>query len=64
MAHRLCPLRATQLDPKDWHAAIGDETIADAICDRLVNKAHRIRLTGESMRKLGEPLTKGTNRDN
>ncbi len=54
----------TQLDPKDWHAAIGDETIADAICDRLVNKAHRIRLTGDSMRKLGEPLTKGKNRDN
>jgi DNA replication protein DnaC len=42
----------TQLDPKDWHAAIGDETIADAICDRLVNRAHRIRLTGESIRKV------------
>jgi len=54
----------TQRDPKEWHAVIGDETIADAICDRLVNKAHRIRLTGDSMRKLGEPLTKGKNRDN
>ena len=54
----------TQLDPKDWHAAIGDETIADAICDRLVNKAHRIRLTGDSMRKLGEPLTSRTQQDN
>jgi len=51
----------TQLDPEDWHAAIGDETIADAICDRLVNKAHRIRLSGDSMRKLEEPLTKGKN---
>ena len=47
----------TQLDPKDWHAAIGDETIADAICDRLVNRAHRIRLTGDSIRKVTDPLT-------
>lgn len=51
------PILTTQLDPTDWHAAIGDETIADAICDRLVHQAHRIRLTGDSMRKLGEPLT-------
>jgi len=51
-----------QLDPKDWHAVIGDETIADAICDRLVNQAHRIRLTGDSMRTRGEPWTAGKNR--
>src|SRR5207245_2887911 len=47
----------SQLDPKNWHAVIGDETIADAICDRLVHGAHRIKLTGESMRK---GLTNGT----
>ncbi len=48
----------SQLDPKDWHPVIGDETVADAICDRLVHGAHRIKLTGESMRK---GLTNGTN---
>ena len=34
-----------------WHEAIGDPTIADAILDRLVHNAHRLTLTGESMRK-------------
>ena len=41
----------SQLEPKEWHAVIGDETIADSFCDRLVNKAHRIKLSGESLRK-------------
>ncbi|MHC2846113.1 ATP-binding protein [Bradyrhizobium diazoefficiens] len=34
-----------------WHGAIGDPTVADAILDRLVHNAHRLQLTGESMRK-------------
>jgi DNA replication protein DnaC len=41
----------SQLETKDWHPVIGDETIADAICDRLVHNAHRLKLSGESMRK-------------
>jgi DNA replication protein DnaC len=41
----------SQLDPKHWHSFIGDETTADAICDRLVHNAHRFKLSGESMRK-------------
>jgi DNA replication protein DnaC len=41
----------SQLDPKHWHSFIGDETVADAICDRLVHNAHRLKLSGESMRK-------------
>ena len=49
----------SQLDPNDWHAAIGDATIADAICDRLVHNAHRIKLAGESIRKTESTLTKG-----
>jgi DNA replication protein DnaC len=44
-------LITSQLDPKDWHAVIGDETIADAICDRVVHGAVCIKLTGESLRK-------------
>ena len=34
-----------------WHQVIGDPTIADAICDRIVHSSHRIELKGESMRK-------------
>jgi DNA replication protein DnaC len=41
----------SQLDPDQWHAVIGDETIADSICDRLVHGAHRIKLAGGSIRK-------------
>lgn len=45
----------SQLDPRDWHPMIGEATIADAINDRLVHNAHRIKLSGESMRKLRKP---------
>ena len=34
-----------------WYATIGDNTLADAILDRLVHNAHRLTLKGESMRK-------------
>jgi DNA replication protein DnaC len=49
----------SQLEPKDWHAVIGDATLADAICDRLVHNAHRVKLAGESIRK-NESLTNKT----
>ena len=41
----------SQLEPKHWHSFIGDETVADAILDRLVHNAHRFSLKGESLRK-------------
>jgi DNA replication protein DnaC len=41
----------SQLPVKNWHEALGDPTLADAILDRLVHNAHRIPLEGESMRK-------------
>jgi DNA replication protein DnaC len=44
----------SQLEPSDWHAVIGDQTVADGVCDRLVHNAHRIKLSGESVRKLKE----------
>ena len=44
----------SQLDPDQWHAVIGDETVADGVCDRLVHNAHRIKLSGESVRRLKE----------
>jgi DNA replication protein DnaC len=51
---------ANQLEPKQWHAVIGDERIADAICDRLVHNALRVKLGGESIRKMRSDLTKET----
>jgi len=47
----------SQLPVEHWHEMIGDPTIADALLDRLVHNAHRIRLKGESMRKKKASLT-------
>jgi DNA replication protein DnaC len=41
----------SQLPVDRWHEIIGEPTYADAILDRLVHNAHRIELTGESMRR-------------
>jgi len=41
----------SQLPVAQWHAQIGDPTLADSILDRLVHHAHRIEMQGESMRK-------------
>lgn len=34
-----------------WHEIIGEQTIADAILDRIVHDAHRIEMHGESLRR-------------
>jgi len=44
----------------DWHPAIGDPTLADAICDRLLHNAYRIELRGDSLRHRST----GSNRNN
>jgi DNA replication protein DnaC len=49
---RKATLVAAQLPAEHWHEYIGDPTIADAILDRLIHNAHKIPLSGESMRKL------------
>lgn len=41
----------SQLPVSLWHESVGDATLGDAILDRLVHNAHRIELTGDSMRK-------------
>ncbi|WP_334640960.1 ATP-binding protein [Pedobacter sp. CAN_A7] len=43
---------ASQLPVSTWYEVIGEGTIADAILDRLVHSAHRISLSGESLRKV------------
>lgn len=42
----------SQVPADQWHEVIGDPTLADAILDRLVHNAHRLTMTGESMRKI------------
>jgi len=44
-------LVTSQLPVPKWHAHIGDPSVADAICDRLLHNAHRIVLKGPSRRK-------------
>ena len=49
----------SQLPVDRWHQIIVDPTYADAILDRLVHNAHRIELSGESMRRTrGKPNQK------
>jgi DNA replication protein DnaC len=41
---------SSQMPQELWHEIIGDPTFADAILDRLVHNAHKIKLAGKSMR--------------
>ncbi|MGD9299849.1 IS21-like element helper ATPase IstB [Thiohalocapsa sp.] len=48
---RRATLIASQLPVDTWHELIGEATLADAILDRLLHNAHRLALSGESMRR-------------
>ena len=48
---RTSTIVTSQLPISKWHDWIADPSLADAILDRLVHNAHRLQLTGESMRK-------------
>jgi DNA replication protein DnaC len=48
---RASTIIASQLPVANWYDVIGEETIADAILDRLVHVSYRIELKGESLRK-------------
>jgi len=48
---RMSLIISSQLPVSGWYEIIGEETIADAILDRLVHTSHRIELKGESLRK-------------
>jgi len=50
-SQRRSTILTSQMPVKQWHEALGDATVADAILDRLVHNAHRIELHGhESLR--------------
>ena len=42
----------SQLPVSEWYSYLNNNTIADAILDRIVHSSHRINLDGPSMRKI------------
>ena len=54
---RRSTLVTSQLPVAHWHEALGDPTLADAILDRLVHRAYKLELRGESLRKRPVELT-------
>ena len=56
-------LITSQLPIEHWHDTLGDPTLADAILDRVCHSAHKLLLTGESMRKNTKTLTDGDHVD-
>jgi DNA replication protein DnaC len=44
-------LITSQVPVANWYEVVGEKTIADAIMDRIIHNAHRIELSGESLRK-------------
>lgn len=58
-------LLTSQIPINQWHEVIGEQTIADAILDRIVHDAQRLEIKGGSMRKkrsiLPEEMTKYEN---
>lgn len=48
---RKATIIASQLPVANWYDVIGEQTIADAILDRMVHTSYRIELKGESLRK-------------
>lgn len=50
----------SQVPVSKWYDVIGEQTIADAILDRIIHNAHRLELKGESLRKR-RPASQETN---
>ena len=50
-------LICSQLPVGKWHAYFDEPTIADAILDRIIPKAHRVELKGKSLRKSVKRLS-------
>ena len=48
----------SQLPVSEWYEYLNNNTIADAILDRIVHSSHRIELQGESMRKIKSKIEK------
>jgi DNA replication protein DnaC len=58
--NRASTIVTSQLPVDHWHEAIANPTVADAILDRLVHNAHRLTLSGDSLRRTrSKPAERG-----
>ena len=48
----------SQFPIENWHEVVGSPTLADAIIERILTRAHRIELQGESLRRLSRSREK------
>ena len=48
----------SQLPVSQWYDYLNNDTVADAILDRVTSSSHRVGLEGESMRKLKSKINK------
>ena len=48
----------SQLPVSNWYDYLNNDTVADAILDRIIHSSHRVELEGESMRKLRSKINK------
>jgi DNA replication protein DnaC len=48
----------SQLAVKEWYSYLNNNTVADAILDRVIHSSHRIDLNGDSMRKIKSKIDK------
>ena len=48
----------SQLPVSQWYDYLNNDTVADAILDRVVHSSYRIEIEGESMRKLKSKINK------
>lgn len=49
----------SQLPIDKWHEYINEPTFADAIMDRIIHRAHKINMHGNSMRKVFDSAIRG-----
>jgi len=48
----------SQVPVSKWHDIIGEQTVAEAITNRIIYQAHRLKLKGESLRKKDKKVEK------
>ena len=54
---RAATIIVSQLPVGKWHEYLDEPTVADAILDRILPKAHRVELKGNSLRERSEHLS-------